>query len=484
MNTGSPESLAVAERAAVPSRTERLKELPRKALGSRRDWTVPRPRLWRLRPGLRTLGPLAIVASVLVPWFAFTGAVGEEGGNVTFGLFIGAASITLMAWSFLLALRVRFLERSFGGLDSMYKAHRWAGALAIVAMWLHTSNEPELENGIAGASESIADTAQELAGTGQNFLYALVGLSLIRWFPYRYWRWTHKLLGVPFAFACWHFYTAEKTYANWSAWGWFFNLVMLTGLVAYLARVVWRDMLAPGRRYVVQEAVRQGSTTELVLKPQGRKLVHEAGQFAVIKLQTPGLKEPHVFTIASSPDSETLRFFVRDLGDWTAKVQDADLVGSEVIVEGPHGEFQPFGRDGQQVVWIAGGVGITPFLSAIDGLTPTPFESRPVLAYCVPTAEDATAIEALRAADADGRIRLELFESSTGRRFSEDGLRDIAGTLDGAHVAVCGPAGLVASARAAAERLGADEVETEEFDIRSGIGPDLSRDIEDLITTP
>ena len=122
-----------------------------------------------------------MAASVVLPWFAFASATGD-GANVAFGLFIGAASIVLMAWSFVLAIRLRFLEPIFGGLDSMYRVHRWAGTLAVVAMFLHTSVEPEIEGGIRGASRSLADTAEDLAGTGQTMLYILVGLSLVRLF--------------------------------------------------------------------------------------------------------------------------------------------------------------------------------------------------------------------------------------------------------------------------------------------------------------
>jgi predicted ferric reductase len=106
-----------------------------------------------------------MVASVAVSWFAFSGAQGEN-GSVQLALFIGATSIMLMTWSFILSYRSRMLESVFGGLDRMYRVHRWAGSLAVVAMWLHTSFESEVEDGIPGASESVADAARGLAGAG------------------------------------------------------------------------------------------------------------------------------------------------------------------------------------------------------------------------------------------------------------------------------------------------------------------------------
>jgi predicted ferric reductase len=85
-----------------------------------------------------------------------------------------------------------------------------------------------------------------------------------------------------------------------------------------------------------------------------------------------GLREPHAFTIESSPDSPHLRFVIRELGDWTRAMRRVDLVGSDVIVEGPYGTFEPFGSADQQAVWVAGGVGISLFLSAITERRPVP----------------------------------------------------------------------------------------------------------------
>ncbi len=452
-------------------------------LGTRSDWQLHPRSVRRPRPTVAWLGPLIMLGSILVSWPAFDGTIGEEGeGSAALGLYVGAVSIQLMAWSFLLAVRVRPLEPLFGGLHSMYRAHRWAGALAVATMFWHTSLEPEVEGGIRGASRSVADAATDLAGAGQMFLYVLVGMSLLRWIPYRWWRWTHKFLGVPFAFASWHFYTAEKPYANGSGWGWWFGVFMVTGLVAYLIRVIGRDVVAPGFQYRVAEAVVQGTILELTLAPLGAPLSHAAGRFAAIKVQVPGLTEPHMFTIASSPETDNLTFFIRDLGDWTDKMHRADLVGKKVIVEGPYGRFEPHGKHKATTVWIAGGVGITPFLSAVPGLPVVDAEARPTLFYCVRSVEDAVGLDALRAAEAQGRLKLVICSTSTGTRFSRSTLVDHYGEqgLRDAHVAVCGPASLVATAHDAALSVGATRVEREDFDMRQGFGPDLSRDIEQL----
>lgn len=462
-----------------------LRSIATFVLGSRADWHLRVPSLPRLPHGLSWVGPAAVIASCLGSWPAFAGATGD-GGNVALGLWVGAVSILLMAWSFLLALRPKLLEPMFGGLDSMYRVHRWAGSLAVVFMFLHTSIEPEIEGGILGAARSVADQAEDLAGAGEIMLYILVGLSLVRLFPYRFWRWTHKLLGLPFVFASWHFFTAEKPYANSSAWGWWFGAFMVGGIVTYLLRVVGLDMLQRGRPHRIVAADHSGSTTRLELEPTGRPLGQDLGQFAFIKLDVAGMREPHPFTIASSPERKNLVFYIRHLGDWSQRLPDTNLVGSTVQVEGPFGEFSPLGSQPSQPVWIAGGVGITPFLAALDREpnAASGSENTPVLFYAVRDADDNPIVDLLRQAEAQGRVELHLFTRATGR-LSPAALDDrFAGGMADCHVALCGPAGLVRDMGDAARSRGAHKTETEDFDIRQGFGPERSAEIAAALPVP
>ena len=462
-------------------RDGQAKTLLKTMLGSRADWRLDRFRAPRIgTPDAGWIGSLLILASVVAAWVPFQGAQGD--GPVAFGLYIGAVSIILMAWSFILAVRIRMIESLFGGLDRVYRVHRWVGTLSILAMVLHTGIEPDIQGGILGAAENVADNATDLAETAEVMFYGLIAASLLRWLPYRWWRLTHKLLGIPFVFACWHFYTAEKTYANGSGWGWYFGLFMLAGIAAWVARVAGRDIIARGVPYRIVEKRQTDTVTELVLRPTGRRsLQYHAGQFAFIKVQAPGMSEPHALTIASAPESGHLRFFIRDLGDWTSRLRTMDLVGTDVIVEGPYGRFEPFGRN-EPTVWVAGGVGITPFLAVLDGSTPQG-GTTPHLFYSVRSRDAAMALDVLEEAAAAGRVHLHVFASAEGNRLTTAALTEaVPGGLRGAHVAMCGPAGLVDDVSSVARAAGAARVETEDFDIRQGFGPEISRELDALVS--
>ena len=439
---------------------------------SARIWRLKVPSIRMLRPRIGWIGPLLVLVTTVLAVVAVSSGAGPHGNVRASGLTIGALSMTLMAWSLILAVRIPLIEPIFGGLDSAYCVHRWAGALAIPMMLFHAGSA-EIRGGYLELSRAAAETGLNLANVAVITCIVLLLLSIFRWMPYRWWRLTHKLFGVAFLIAVWHIYSVEKPYQNWSAWGTYLNVLMGAGGVAFIYRVIVRDMIRRGLRYRVVSATRVGTAIDLQLEPMGKDLEYHAGQFAVIKVQKRGLSEPHVFTVAAPPGSGYLRFFIRRRGDWTAKLYDADLEGVEVIVEGPYGTFEATRQDAP-TVWVAGGVGITPFLSN-STLLPADANNPPVLFYCVRSREDAMGIELLEQANREGRIDLQIIASAEGQRFTKSTLSDQFGPngLKGGHVALCGPKRLVAAAAKAGRNLGAASVETEDFDFRHGVGRDL-----------
>lgn len=467
----------------VPRIAEKTQDVVKILLGTRADWRLAKPPLPQLsRVNSTWIGPVMAVVTIFVGWFAFTNTIGD--GNAAFALFIGSVSIMMMTWSNLLSTRALPLEVIFGGVDRMYVWHRWLGALSVGAMWLHLEMVDDVK-GIRGASRDIADAAEDLAETGSTLLYILVGISLLRWIPTGWWRFTHKLLVLPYAFACWHFYTSTKPYANVSFWGSWFTGFMLLGLAAWLYRVLWRDIFRRGKFHSVSKIEVSGNILTIELEPVGEPMKYQLGQFAFLKVKVPGLKEPHPFTIASSPDEPCLRFVIRDLGDWTHRLLASLAVNDRVVVEGPYGHLAPIpSHPVDHVVWVAGGVGITPFIgSAIS--RPSDDGPTPHLFYCVPSRHNAPGIERLEAAADEGRIILHVHASDERNRVRPDDVVTAIGAshMQNAHVVMCGPDSLVKSMKSGLRRHGARHMHVEGFDIRSGFGPDLSRYLDDVVGT-
>nr|WP_246253992.1 hypothetical protein [Comamonas jiangduensis] len=91
-----------------------------------------------------------------------------------------------------------------------------------------------------------------------------------------------------------------------------------------------------------------------------------------------GLEGPHPFTIASAPDGyartddgrQLLRLVIKPLGDYTQTLHARLQPGQTVRIEGPYGHFDGQGAARRVQVWIAGGVGITPFLALLQARQP------------------------------------------------------------------------------------------------------------------
>lgn len=148
--------------------------------------------------------------------------------------------------------------------------------------------------------------------------------------------------------------------------------------------------------HVLDDIERHGSVTEITLRPEGRGMRWRPGQFAFVSAPDAGLAEAHPFTIAAAPGADgRLRFGIKALGDWTARLSEQLPVGERLSIDGPYGRFF-FRRRVNKQVWLAGGIGITPFLAWAEALTDTDLQEI-ALIWAVTKPADAFAADRLAA---------------------------------------------------------------------------------------
>lgn len=108
-----------------------------------------------------------------------------------------------------------------------------------------------------------------------------------------------------------------------------------------------------------REQVAEGTFAFYFDKPAG--FSHQAGQNALLTL--PDGSEGHTFTIASAPHERDLMFATRMRDSAYKRALSAAPLGSKFKLDGPAGVMVLHEDEKRPAVFLAGGIGITPFLA-------------------------------------------------------------------------------------------------------------------------
>lgn len=380
----------------------------------------------------------------------------------------GAASLILMAFTQIIATRLPIIERIFGALDQSYRLHKWLGVAAVVTFYLHDTLDAKIEN---ISKNGLHDFAKFLGEQGLNGITALTIVSVLLFIPYHWWRWTHRLMGVFFAFSAVHYLLITKPFSVFSPVGTLVTVFCLLGLLAFVYTQLPRKFRT-WKRYRISQIEKINDTTVITLSPDTQTIYHQAGQFAFLRFNDAKSKEAHPFTISSAPNSDgTLRFSVKSLGNYTAKLPNSINVGDTADIQGAYGRFIRHSTRKTEI-WIAGGIGITPFAAWAEAFT----DNDPAtvhLFYCVKNLADALHLTALEAAaERYDNFHLHLIESSMMPHLSGQHIADTVGNLSKAKAYFCGPIPMRKKLGTQLRERGisARRYHYEAFEMRTGIG--------------
>ena len=138
----------------------------------------------------------------------------------------------------------------------------------------------------------------------------------------------------------------------------------------------------------------------------------------------------HPFTISSAPHEGVVRVTVKALGDYTSRLQEIIEPGMPAVIGGPHGRFGHWkGTDRQ--VWIAGGVGVAPFLSWLRGLERASAAASGSISSTPLTARRHSPRRSSAIAGATTALRTHLIDTSVeGRLTTERVLASVGGDAE------------------------------------------------------
>jgi predicted ferric reductase len=424
---------------------------------------------------MHPLGILVSATALLFPIYWILPLAAAYPNGALLSQYIGIVAIISMSLGQLISTRWMGVETIFGGLDRGYVLHKWLGIAAIAAILIHDTIDAEMDG--LGRETGLSDLAETLGEISLYGLLILVVITITTFIPYHLWRLTHKLMGVFFAFSVFHFFFILKPFANTDPLGIYTLAFAAVGLIAYIYTLLPERTFRLRHAYQVTDVQKEGEALAIKLKPVGRGVKQSAGQFVFVSFDISGRQETHPFTVSSMPDEQgRLRLSIKPLGDYTRRLAQQLSPGTKARVQGPFGRFLNRPKK-QSEVWVAGGIGITPFLAwtNVRAVKQQFSTGNPVhLIYAVRHADSAAHLQELQAIAAlhDG-LKLHIIESSKEGRLNGERLLDLTGLqAEDIDLSFCGPEALRKSLQKDlfSHGLRKSRFHYEEFEIRSGIG--------------
>jgi predicted ferric reductase len=388
------------------------------------------------------------------------------------GQIFGILGMVLFAITIILSSRLKVLEKYFGGLNKVYSLHHFLGGLALVFLLFHP-----IVLVIKFIKISLLDAAlfllpgSNIAITFGIFALLLMILLLIFTFfvsfPYKTWKITHKFLGLAFFFAILHIFFVPSDVSLYLPLKIYMVILVLFAVLVLLYRTVFPNAVVKKFIYTVDQVNKLNSSViEIVMSPKGEKMNFEPGQYIFIgfnsKEQKEISKEVHPFTISSGALDEKLKITVKSLGKYTEKLQNLQS-GAEATIEGPFGVFSYLESINKNQVWIAGGIGITPFLSMAKSLDKN---YKIDLYYCVKAKDELVFEQDIRKLETENsNFKLIPICSDVDGRINVKTIGNLSGNILEKDFFLCGPPAMMKSIRSEllANGVSNKNIHSEEF---------------------
>jgi predicted ferric reductase len=212
------------------------------------------------------------------------------------------------------------------------------------------------------------------------------------------------------------------------------------------------------------------SSTEVTLRAKRNPIKKQrAGQFLFVRF--PGdktLNESHPFTISSAPSEDVLRLTIKASGDFTRYLFHNLQAGMDAVIEGAYGMFD-YKTGSPRQIWIAGGIGLTPFLSFLRDMDGN-LKHDVNFYYTVRHPEEALFRDEIEAAAyKNPRLKTHVrFSATDGSLTVEEIVKGAGGDLRDYDIYLCGPLPMIQAFTRKFQELGVSgkNIHYEEFNFR------------------
>ena len=362
------------------------------------------------------------------------------------GQITALMGVVFFSLTFVLSTRLRFLEEIFGGLDKVYKVHILLGKLSLGMLFFHPlflaikflPQSPQIALRFLSWSSNWSVNFGIIALIGMVFLIYLTYFSNLK---YHLWKFSHEFMGLLFIFAVFHIFLVRDNAAMdiiFDGYYEFCFVVSAVGLLAFGYSFLLRR-LVERRLFVVKDfKVRNGNVYDITFAPVGNPMKYRAGQFIFLSIFNKKVgREPHPFSLASASSNKDIRLMAKNLGDFTSRLVNVKK-GDRAIIEGPYGRF--FSDSPREQVWLAGGIGITPFVGMAEDMALGHGSKKVDLFYTVKEPDEYVYLEEFKKiAKANKGFRLHTKATNKEGYLSMKEVIELSGDPKDKEIFICGP---------------------------------------------
>jgi phytoene dehydrogenase-like protein/ferredoxin-NADP reductase len=191
------------------------------------------------------------------------------------------------------------------------------------------------------------------------------------------------------------------------------------------------------------------NTIELTFE-KPTKFNHKAGQYVVLKLVKPALNELDMpfrsLSIVSHPEESVLRFAMRLSNSSFKKSCNLLNPGDKALVFGPMGDFSLSENTKENIVFLIGGIGITPVIPMLKDLQRNHHKGEVYLFYSNKEQSSATYLNEIERNHSDNFTLVDVY-TKTDKRIDETFLKEHLSILENYSYYLVGTSSFIKSMR-------------------------------------
>lgn len=356
-------------------------------------------------------GLVFIFAVAIINAFIWLGAAPLINQTIESQLGQIMASNILLTFTivFFLSTKNRFVNWLFNGLENVYIYHRFLAIIGIIMIFIHA----QFSHIIFQFFRPDLPIRPAIMGIWARniFIFLIVFALLAKYMKYERWRVLHRFMIIPYLMGAYHAtFLSSYDLLSFSLLGlWMQGMVILGISSSFYMIFLYRRTAFSYKAEVEDIQYLNQYVTELTIKLE-KPYAFKYGQFTFIKIdRSPFNGVPHPFSI-SGGDNNKVTFTIKALGDFTRSLKDNLKIGDEIYLTKAFGHMTFKDFDSRQV-WIAGGIGLTPFLSYLrdeDNI-----KNDITLYYSVKSIEDSIYLDQLKSLDSKhANFSFQLWESN------------------------------------------------------------------------